>query len=101
MLSKIIDLCYENNIVPALVSTPIMDYLNGIFSETGFFETFYRFTYEMKKKYPSLLFFDYSHDEKYSNNWSLFNDPAHLNVTGAKVFTAEIIQNLKDNGLLK
>ncbi|MBO7484657.1 MAG: hypothetical protein J6T84_01180 [Spirochaetaceae bacterium] len=96
-VSKIIDLCYEKNIIPVLISTPIMDCLNDKYSEAGFFDTFYRFTNELQKKYPNLLYFDYSHDAEYSKDyWSFFIDPAHLTASGAKKFTAQVIQDLKD-----
>ena len=101
-ISKIIDLCYEKNIVPVLVSTPIMNCLNEKYAQVDFFVTFYRFINVLKKKYPDLLYCDYSQDKEFSDDyWSCFIDPAHLTKLGAKKFTAKIIKDLKNNGLLQ
>ena len=99
-VSKILDLCYEKDIVPVLVSTPVIDLLNDKYSETDFFETFYRFTDILKEKYPSLIYLDYSQKIDFSNNWSLFKDADHLNPTGGKKFNNQIIYDLKNLGLL-
>ncbi len=100
-VSKIIDLCMEKDIVPVLVSTPIMDCLNERFAKADFFETFYRFTDVLKQKYTDIIYLDYSDNIEYSTNYSLFNDPAHLNIYGEKKFTAQIMQDLKDANLLQ
>ncbi len=101
-VSKIIDLCYEKGIIPVLISTPIMDCLNDKYSETGFFDTFYRFTDELQKKYPNLLYFDYSQNEEFSKDYlSFFIDPPHLSASGAKKFTSQVMNDLKYAGLLQ
>ena len=100
MVSNIIDLCHEKGIVPVLISSPQIYSLNDKFAETVFFDTFYRFTDILKKKYPDIIYLDYSHDNDYSLDTSLFCDVAHLNVYGAKKFTKQIVQDLKDVGLL-
>lgn len=100
-VSKIIDLCYSKKLVPVLVGLPQIDKLNDLFEETDFFETFYRFTDTLQQKYPEILYFDYSCNEEYSSDWSLFFDATHLNSKGAKKFTAQVIEDLKNNNLLK
>lgn len=100
-VSKIIDFCCEHKIIPVLVTTPQADKLNDLYAETDFFNTFYRFTDVLKDKYPSIIYLDYSQDKKYSSDYSLFSDSAHLNNKGAKKFTAQIVQDLKDAGLLE
>ena len=101
MMSEIIDFCYKNDIVPVMVSTPQIDVLNNLYVQIDFFDTFCRFTDELKKKYPALIYFDYSRNKEYANDSSLFSDVAHLNICGAKKFTAQIVQDLKDANLLQ
>lgn len=101
-VSKIINLCYKNDIVPVLVSTPIMDCLNEKYAQVDFFDTFYNFIDVLKEKYPGLLYLDYSQDKGFSNDyWLCFIDPAHLTTFGAKKFTKQVVQDLKDVGLLQ
>jgi len=103
LLSDIIELCLANDIQPVLVSTPIISILNKIYAEKspGFFDTFYRFSREICKKYPGLLYFDYSHDGRFSNDYSLFMNGDHLNKAGAKKFTSVVVADLINAGLLK
>ena len=100
-VSKIIDLCHEHSIIPVLVSTPQTDKLNALHEEANFFSKFYRFTDVLKEKYPGLIYLDYSQASEYSSDYSLFSDATHLNEKGAKKFTAQIVQDLKDAGLLE
>ena len=100
-VSKIIDFCHEREILPVLVSTPQVDLLNDIYTQTDFFDTFYRFTDTLKEKYPGLIYLDYSQKPEYFSDYSLFFDATHLNKKGAKKFTAQIVQDLKDAGLLQ
>jgi len=102
LVSQIIDLCYANNIQPVLVSTPITSVLNKIYMEKtpDFFDDFYRFTRELREAYPNLPYFDYSHDPRFENDFSLFKDGDHLNIFGAEKFTAIVIADLQSSGLL-
>lgn len=100
-VSKIIDLCHEHSIIPVLVSTPQTDKLNDLHEEADFFSKFYRFTDVLKEKYQGLIYLDYSQASEYSSDYSLFFDSTHLNNKGAKKFTAQIVQDLKDAGLLE
>ena len=100
-ISKIINLCLRNGITPVLVSTPQTDKLNMIYEQTDFFDTFYRFTDVLKEKYSELIYLDYSQKAEYSSDYSLFFDSTHLNSKGAKKFTAQIVHDLKDAGLLE
>ncbi len=101
MMSRIIDFCYKKDIVPIIVSIPQIDVLNNLYSQAGFFDTFCNFTDELQKKYSSLLYLDYSRSREYANDSTLFGDVAHLNIYGAKKFTAQIVQDLKNAGLLE
>ena len=100
-VSKIIDLCYSRKIIPVLVSTPQTDKLNDLHTEADFFNTFYRFTDVLKEKYSELIYLDYSQNAEYSSDYSLFFDSTHLNSKGAKKFTAQIVHDLKDAGMLE
>ncbi|AGT43417.1 SGNH/GDSL hydrolase family protein [Treponema pedis] len=102
MVCSIIELCKKHDLIPVLVTTPITDVLNGYFEEKeNFFNTFYRFTDELTKKYPDVHYFDYSHNKEFSPNHKLFSDGDHLNVSGAKKFTDTVIRDLKKAGILQ
>jgi len=102
LASQIIELCYANNIRPVLVSTPITSVLNNIYMKKtpDFFDDFYRFTRELQEAYPGLPYFDYSHDPRFTNDFSLFYNGDHLNIAGAGKFTAIVISDLQASGLL-
>ncbi len=100
-VSKIIDLCYDHEIIPVLVTTPQTDVLNDLYAQIDFFDTFYHFTDVLKEKYHGLIYLDYSQNAEYSSDYSLFLDATHLNNKGAKKFTAQIVQDLKNAGLLE
>jgi hypothetical protein len=102
LVSQIVEFCYENDIKPVLITTPITSILNNIYTDEspGFFETFYRFTRELQEAYPGLPYFDYSHDPRFENDFSLFRDGDHLNTAGAQKFTAIVISDLQVSGLI-
>lgn len=100
MISRIIDLCHDNCIIPILVSIPQIHTLNDKYSEIGFFDNYYRFINVLQQKYQDVKFWDYSHDANYSYDTSLFGDATHLNIYGVKMFTSQIMQDLKSEGLL-
>jgi hypothetical protein len=102
IVSQIIELCYANNIRPVLVSTPITSVLNNIFLKKtpDFFDDFYRFIRELQETYPGLPYFDYSHDPRFENDFSLFYNGDHLNIFGAEKFTAIVISDLQTSGLI-
>jgi hypothetical protein len=99
---KIIELCHGHGIRPVLITTPITSILNTIYAEKSpdFFDTFHRFTREITDTYPSILYFDYSHDRRFEDDFSLFNDSNHLNILGAEKFTAIVISDLESRGLI-
>jgi hypothetical protein len=103
LVCKIVELCLAHDIRPVLVTTPITSILNNIYAERSpdFFNTFYRFSREICEKYPGLKFFDYSHDSRFENDFSLFKDADHLNAYGAVKFTFIIVADLEASGILK
>jgi lysophospholipase L1-like esterase len=70
--------------------------LNEIYDERlpAFWDTFYRFTRELCEAYPDVPYLDYSHDSRFTHDFSLFTDGDHLNASGAKKFTAVVIADL-------
>ena len=101
-VSKIIELCHEHGLRPVLITTPITSILNTIYAEKSpdFFDTFHRFTREIGDAYPSVPYFDYSHDRRFEDDFSLFQDGDHLNIIGAEKFTAIVISDLQASGLI-
>jgi hypothetical protein len=102
LLGNLIDLCLAHDIRPVLVSTPVTSILNDIYAEKSpaFFDTFYRFSHEVCAKYPGLLYFDYSHDPRFTGDFSLFFDGDHLNTDGATKFTRVVGDDLISAGFL-
>jgi len=102
LVSQMVEFCYAHDIQPVLVTTPITSVLNNIFwgKTPDFFGDFYRFTRELQEAYPSLPYFDYSHDPRFDNDFSLFRDGDHLNIDGAEKFTAIVISDLQASGFL-
>jgi hypothetical protein len=102
LVSKMIELCIAHDIQPVLISTPVTDMLNNQYTERKpeFFDTFSRFTREIRAEYPSVPYFDYSRDPRFESDYTLFADSDHLNIFGAEKFTAIVVADLQAAGLL-
>ena len=101
-ISSIIDLCYDKELTPVLITLPVTNILNKLYeSNSNFFLTFEKFTKDLILKYPDLLYLDYSRDKNFSNNHKLFLDGDHLNEIGAQKFTRTVVEELQKRGLLK
>ena len=99
---QLIKFCLDNGLQPVLVTTPITTVLNDIYAEDeDFFTTFYNFIAEVQAQFPGVPYFDYSHDTDFSPKFELFTDGDHLNVYGARAFTARVVADLQNAGLLK
>ena len=99
---QLIKFCLDNGLQPVLVTTPITTVLNDIYAEDeDFFTTFYNFIAEMQAQFPGVPYFDYSHDTDFSPKFELFTDGDHLNVYGARAFTARVVADLQNAGLLQ
>jgi hypothetical protein len=102
-ICKMVELCLAHDIRPVLVATPITSILNSLYDERSpdFFDAYYyRFIREICEKYPGLTFFDYSHDSRFVNDFSLFSDNDHLNAYGAEKFTHIVVADLEASGML-
>lgn len=101
-LCQLVEFCLERGLRPVLITTPICTVLNDIYAEDGdFFPTFYRFIADMQSQFPGLSHFDYSHDPEFSPKVELFADGDHLNASGAELFTARVVADLQEAGLLE
>lgn len=99
----LVDFCLKNGLKPVLITAPITTILNDIYAEKSpdFFPTFYRFIEDIQDRFPSVPYFDYSHDSEFSPEFQLFLDGDHLNVDGVKKFTARVMADLQAAGLLQ
>ena len=99
----LVDFCLKNGLKPVLITTPITTVLNDIYAQQSpnFFSTFYRFIGDVLARFPDVPYFDYSHDQEFSQNVELFADGDHLNVYGARKFTARVVADLQAAGLLQ
>ena len=97
-LQNIVEFCRDNSFMPILVTTPFTEQYNVCFTESDL-EIFHGLVNGFAER-NAVEYLDYSHDEKYSRNHDLFRDADHLNLTGRKMFTEEIIGDLINNGTI-
>ena len=83
-LLSIIDYCNEHKITPVLITTPFSSYYNALV-ENSFLYDFYD-TIDRIVSDTGVSYYDYSHDERFSDNLIYFSDPDHLNEEGARYF---------------
>lgn len=101
-LCQLIDMCYAYGAVPVVVSFPQTDFVTeGYASDPNFFTLFSRFTGALKKRYPDLLYLDYSRDSEYETHYECFYDAIHMNNFGAEKFTKRLVGDLRARGVLK
>ncbi|HHX60060.1 MAG TPA: SGNH/GDSL hydrolase family protein [Epulopiscium sp.] len=94
IVEDIIQKCLDNNIIPIMITTPVTKYYSEHFSEI-FYNDFENSISSVLDKYPGVRYLDYSHDERFINNTEYFFDSSHLNVTGAKLFTKIILEDIE------
>ncbi len=101
-VSKMIDLCLSKYLVPVIITAPVTDVLNSVYEkDEKFFETFEKFSSDLCRKYPGLVYLDYSRDKRFISNYKLFADGDHLNYYGAEKFTEILLQDLRDKNILR
>lgn len=83
-LREIIDYCKEHGITPVLITTPFSVYYNAPVPEE-FLDRFYS-TINLIASDTGVNYYDYSHDDRFMENLTLFSDSDHLNETGANYF---------------
>ena len=89
-LLSLIAYCKEHAITPVLITTPFSSYYNGLVPNS-FLNDFYN-TVNRVSSDTGVSYYDYSHDERFYDNLSLFSDSDHLNEEGAAYFM-EILEN--------
>ncbi len=96
-LLSLIDYCKKHELTPVLITTPFSSYYNAPISEE-FFDRFYG-TINRISSDTGVNYYDYSHDERFSENLTYFSDSDHLNAEGAAYFMeiiAEEVPELRD-----
>ncbi len=100
-LKEIIEFCIERSCRPLLITTPFTSYYNDADDfQHGFYDEYYALTNEVVNEFE-LDYWDYSHDERFKDDLTLFFDNNHLNKgKGMDLFTAIFIERLYDEGYL-
>lgn len=96
-LYAIINYCKEHELTPVLLTTPFSSYYNNPVPE-DFLDRFYS-TINRIASDTGVNYYDYSHDERFSDNLPLFSDSDHLNPEGAAYFMeilAEEVPEIED-----
>jgi hypothetical protein len=91
-LQKLIDFCLERSLRPVLIFPPMSDYLSRLFSEAARETYIYSFIREANIKHVPFL--DYLDDERFSDPDLYFNS-FFLNLRGRKLFTGQVLSDLK------
>jgi hypothetical protein len=96
---EMIDFCHERGFKPVLLISPNTTQLIELLG-TQRMEQFYEYTQTLCDANPDVLLLDHLQDERFTGNLDYFKDADHLNRRGAQVYTALIVQDLIDKGLL-
>lgn len=99
-LVNLIDYCYIKGYQPVLLCTPVTSLLNSRFSEE-FLNDFHNKNQEICKRYPELLFLDYSDCVEFTDNWQYFIDSDHMNSQGGDLYTQEVLKDLAAAGVIE
>lgn len=103
-LIKMIELCNAHKVYPVVVTCPVPDLTSEYYAETGFFDQYeiYRnkVLSETAERGLNCKWYDYSRSPDFCHNYSYFKDISHMSDSGAKVFTRDIIEKLKDEKIL-
>jgi len=91
-LEELIEFAQYKGFRPILITTPTTEWYFGNFSDE-FLREFSSLINSIAAYY-SIPYFDYSQDPSFRNKPELFLDTDHLNMSGRKVFTSRIIDDL-------
>ncbi len=83
-LRELIDYCKKHRMTPVLITTPFSVYYNNPVSE-DFLDQFYDTIHQVASD-TGVNYYDYSHDDRFTENLALFSDSDHLNDEGADYF---------------
>jgi len=87
-LYKIVEICRKQNVTPIFVTCPYLkEYTDEIASkDPDFYEQFYGWINAISNQL-GVEYFDYSLDERFIHDYSLFYNGDHMNSLGARKFT--------------
>lgn len=94
ILDSIVKLCLDNGLNPVLTTIPTTIYYKQHFPQS-FIDEFYKDINSVVAKYDGVYYLDYSNDERFLNNTELYFDSSHLNLSGAKLFTKIILEDIQ------
>lgn len=91
-LYEMIDLCRQNDITPVLVTTPFSRaYTDSIRQiDSAMLEDFYAVVSQVCEK-TAIPYYDYSTDDRFVDDLTLFANSDHLNKRGAQQFTDTLL----------
>ena len=94
-LYRIIEICRNIGATPILITTPYLNEYNNAVKENDpeFYTYFYGVINEITKN-TGVKYYDYSSDERYSNDYRLFVNTDHLNRRGARLFTNNLLREV-------
>lgn len=95
-LYKIIELCQSKSFEPVMITTPFLNEFNDTVAENApeFYENYYTIINEVITR-TGVQYFDYSRDERFSEDYSLFKgDAVHMNKKGGVLFTKTVLQEV-------
>lgn len=96
-LQKIISFCKENNLNLVFVTTPLTDKYLENFDE-NIMRKFYSDINKISTE-NNIPYLDYSKDERFTSDYSLFRNSDHLNKSGANKFTKIILEDIEKMNL--
>lgn len=83
-LRELIAYCQEHGVTPVLITTPFSVYYNSPVPE-DFLDQFHSTVNQIASD-TGVNYYDYSHDDRFMENLTLFSDSDHLNAEGADYF---------------
>lgn len=93
-LYAIIGYCKEHELTPVLITTPFSSYYNNPVPE-DFLDRFYG-TINRIAADTNVSYYDYSHDQRFSENLIYFSDSDHLNQEGAAYFMEILTEEMTE-----
>lgn len=92
IVKNMVDYCIERELKPVFITIPMTDYLSSLFPENVTKLLTYDFIDKCNVR--NILFLDYSKVEELKDS-SLFKDSFFYNLKGRKVFTNQVLKDLK------
>lgn len=99
-LYSIIELCKEINVTPILITTPFLKEYNDAVrdGDKEFYHDFYDLVNRVVED-TGVEYYDYSKDDRFVDDYSLFMNADHLNRFGARKFVGILAEEVLENGV--